>query len=355
VSAARAWEVLRKDLSLGPRSPLFLYALVFPVVATLLIQVVFGSLFEPVPRLGVVDRGGSAMSRAVRQAPGLEVVRLDSAADLRRRVERHDLDGGLVLPRGFDAALRSGDRPPLQLYLSGESLAKTRATLALLTAGLVRDVAGAPGPIEVEVVATRGGSSLPLSERLIPLLVMLAVIIAGVFVPSASLVEEKERRTLAALLVTPASMTEVMAAKGVLGLSLALASGAVTLLLNRALGEHPLALALILCVAALMAVAIGLILGALARDTNTLFSAIKGGNVLLMAPVIFFIWPDLPGWVPKLFPTYYFLNPLFRVAVESATLSDVWRELAVAAAVCAALAPAIVLAGRRMAFRLASS
>ena len=50
MTGVNAWHVLRKDLGVGPRSPIFLYAIVLPVILTLLIRVVFGSLFDPVPR-----------------------------------------------------------------------------------------------------------------------------------------------------------------------------------------------------------------------------------------------------------------------------------------------------------------
>ncbi|MDP6509229.1 MAG: hypothetical protein QF573_09400, partial [Chloroflexota bacterium] len=90
--------MLRRDLQVGPRSPIFLYAFVFPVVATLLVRVVFGSLFDPTPRLGVVDQGGSQIAVVVAGLEGIETARLDSEADLRRQVEANDLDGGLLLP-----------------------------------------------------------------------------------------------------------------------------------------------------------------------------------------------------------------------------------------------------------------
>ena len=58
------WKVLRKDLALGPRSPIVLWAFVLPVVLTLLIRGVFGGLFETEPRLGIVDQGDSQVTAA---------------------------------------------------------------------------------------------------------------------------------------------------------------------------------------------------------------------------------------------------------------------------------------------------
>ena len=59
MSIAATGTILGKDLALGPRSPLWLCALVFSVVFTFLIRGVFGSLFDPDPRFGLVDEGNS--------------------------------------------------------------------------------------------------------------------------------------------------------------------------------------------------------------------------------------------------------------------------------------------------------
>ena len=59
MSLSRIWKVLRKDLALGPRSSIFLWAIVLPFAMTLILQVAFGSLFDPEPRLGILDDGDS--------------------------------------------------------------------------------------------------------------------------------------------------------------------------------------------------------------------------------------------------------------------------------------------------------
>ncbi len=67
-----AWQVLKKDLRLGPRSPILLWAIVFPVVGTFVVQIVFGSLFAPQPRLGIVDEGGSQVAVEMAAVEGIE-------------------------------------------------------------------------------------------------------------------------------------------------------------------------------------------------------------------------------------------------------------------------------------------
>ena len=67
MSLQRILLVLRKDLQLGPRSPIFLWVLALPLLITLVLQVTFGDLFDPDPRMGIVDRGSSTVttSRAI--------------------------------------------------------------------------------------------------------------------------------------------------------------------------------------------------------------------------------------------------------------------------------------------------
>ena len=66
---------------------------------------------------------------------------------------------------------------------------------------------------------------------------------------------------------------------------------------------------------------VGLIYGTVAKDIKTLFTLIKTLNIILLAPVIFYIFPDWPQWIAKIFPTYWVLNPIFEIATKNANLA----------------------------------
>ncbi|MFO7548480.1 MAG: ABC transporter permease [Acidimicrobiia bacterium] len=344
---ANVGRLLAKDLRLGPRSPFFLWAFVLPVFITLLVQVVFGGLFDPAPRLGIVDRGDSAIVDEALALGGIEVTVLGDEEMLLDMVERNALDAGLILAPGFDEAVVAGRRPLLELYVGGESLASNRILIALTAVDLVRGVAGEPAPVEVEVVSL-GQETLDLAVRLLPFLVVFTVAIAGAMVPASSLVDEKERHTLEALLTTPVTIEDVFVAKGALGVGLGVLTGVMTLLLNGAFGGAWVATILALTLGGLMMAEFGLLLGAWARDSNTMFAAWKGGAILLIFPVIFPIFPDLPQWIARLGPTFYFLDPIFRISVEGAGLAQVRLELLIATGICIALVPVVAAMARRL-------
>jgi ABC-2 type transport system permease protein len=338
-------KLLLKDLRLGPRSPLVLWALVLPIFLTVMVRGVFGSLFDAEPRLGIADLGSSALTVQAQQRDGLDVsIYVDEVA-LRDAVADNAVDAGIVLPAGFDDAVRSGLRPTLELLVAGESLASNRILVTVATLDLVRGVADQEPPAEVELV-TLGDAGLSLDARMVPLLVIMAVAIGGVMAAAAGLVQEKERGTITALLVTPVSALDVLVAKGLLGVILATLTGLVTLALNGGFGTSPAVLVIAVAVGAIMMAEVGLLLGSWAKNQNTLFTAWKGGGIFLLFPVFFYLWPGLPQWIPKLSPTYYFLQPIFELAVEGATAADVWIELVIAAVICGALVGPVLLAAR---------
>ncbi len=353
MSLARIWKVLRKDFAMGPRSPFFLYALVLPIVLTVLFQFAFGSLFEPKPRLGIVDAGNSEITAAMEAAEGIELTLLDDAEELKRQVEANDLDGGLVLPTGFDEAVRDGARPPLDFYIGGESHASNRIILMVTALDSIREVEGSTAPVEVEVVSF-GEEGLPLTLRLVPIIVFYALVLAGVAVPGSSMVEEKEKGTLMAILVTPVKVGEVLAAKWLLGLSLTFVMAMMTLALNGALGSRPLDVMLVVLIASLLTAMLGLLVGVVSKDSTMMFGIIKGAGVILFAPVLWYLFPSWPQWIAKLFPLYWIIEPIWQVSVMGEAVSEVWLELVVALAISAMMLPVIVALARRMQAQMAS-
>ena len=144
-------RLLKRDLDLGPRSPFVIFAVTFPLVMTLVIQLVFGSLLDPEPRFGIVDHGSSQIASAAREVSGISVTDVDTDAELKQLVADHDLDAGIVLHDGFDEELQAGDLPFLGLYIAGESLASDRMILTEIVTDLIRDAAGESSDLDVEL------------------------------------------------------------------------------------------------------------------------------------------------------------------------------------------------------------
>lgn len=342
----------RKEFRLGPRGLMFVFLIILPLAITLVVRLIFGDLLFSPPQLGIVDHGDSVLVSRATESDALEVTLYGSEDALRDAVSQRVEDAGLVLQAEFDVLVRSGQKPRLQLFLNGETSETDQTVLLVTVIDLVREVAGSPAPLTVETVIVDDGPTVPLVDRIVPLLVLLAITIAGVFLPASTIVQEREARTLHAILVTPVRVSEVMLGKGVAGFALAFGMGALTLVLNGITGQT-VSLLVVLVIASIMSVEVGLLLGAAVSDMATLFSVWKGGGIILFAPAILFLFPGAPEWIARIFPTYYFLGPLYEIVVHGSTIGSQALDLGVALAICAALVPAIDLLSRRMERRLA--
>ena len=349
LSLKRIWSLIHKEFSLGPRNPIFLFVVLVPFVFTLVIQVAFGSLFEPRPRVGIVDEGSSELTAALEEMDGIELSLLQDPEELKALVENNDLDAGLIITAGFDTALKAGEQSLLEFYIGGESLASNRIIVTVMALDLIRAVEGSDAPVEVELIHF-GEEGLPISLRLVPVIVFYAIVMAGVFLPGSGIVEEKEKGTINALLVTPVTIGEILAAKWFVGVVLASLMGLVTLLLNSAFGPRPFEVLIVVLVAAAMNTVIGLLVGVISKTSTTLFATIKGMGIFLFAPVVFYIFPEWPQWIAKIFPLYWIIEPIWQVSIMGNSIATVWFELTVAVALTVAILIPVALLSRRMSY-----
>jgi len=323
VSLKRVGILLRRELWQGPRGFIFIFAIIAPVLISLVISLVFGTLSTDKPKLGITDEGDSQLVTMAGETTALVTREYGSVSEMKGAVERGSVDIGIILPVGFDNAVRQGEATELIAYIWGESLAKNRTILAANIADLLRELAGQEAPVEIEFITLGDEVSIPWNERLLPLIVLMAVFVGGLFLPATSVINEKEKKTLEALVITPTTIGDVFVAKGLVGAILSLIMGVIILLMNQAFGVQPLLLTLLLALGAIMAAEIGLICGALLKDITTLFAVWKTGAILLFAPGVIYLFPQIPQWVGNIFPTYYLLQPIVDISQRGGNWSDI--------------------------------
>lgn len=345
----RVGVLLWKELAHGSKSFMFIFAVVVPVVVTLVVRLLLGTIFSDKPRLGITDLGESKVPLLAQDIDSLITREFDNDSELRAAVERGSVDMGLVLPVGFDQQLRENKPVEVNAYLWGESLLKNRIILGSTIVFLLREVSGIEAPVEVVPITVGDGQSLSWEERLFPFVVMITIMMGGTMVPATSLVEEKQKRTLRALVTTSATVGEVYLGKGLAGVLLSVFVGVSVLVMNQAFGLQPGLLMVSVTLSAAFAVTLGLLLGTFTSDINSLFTIIKGLGLLLYAPAIIYLFPQIPEWVGKIFPTYYMLSPIIRISQEGAGLSEVWLELAILTALIITLGIVVGWLGARQA------
>jgi len=325
MSLKRVGVLLGKELWQGPKNFIFIWAVVAPIVFSLVFSLVFGTWLSDKPKLGIVDEGGSRLVPMSRELDSVVTKEYDTVSEIKQAVKSGVVDMGIVLPEDFDSSVMQGADMKVMAYVWGESLAKNRTILGVTVVNLIRGLTGQEALVEIEAITLGDEVSIPWSERLLPLIVLMAVFVGGLFLPATSVINEKEKRTLEALVVTPTTIGDIFIAKGLLGIILSLFMGIVILILNQAFGAEPMLLLLVLVLGAIMAGEIGLLCGALIKDITTLFAIWKTVGILLFGPAIVYMFPQIPEWVGRIFPTYYLIQPI----VELSQRGGGWPDIAI--------------------------
>ncbi|MBN2075803.1 MAG: ABC transporter permease [Dehalococcoidales bacterium] len=319
--------LFKKELFQGPRGFMFVWAIVMPIIFSFVLAAIFGTLTSEKPRLGVLNldeyNGDSSLTSMLEQYESIKYREYTDESAIRKAVEDGAVDMGIIVPVGLDESIKNREYVEIDAYIWGESQAKNRTILTITITNMIRELAGQESPVDINSISLGDKEVIPWSVRVLPLLMVFAVFLGGVFIPATSLIDEKIKRTMTALIVTPTSVIDVFIAKGFLGFLMSLSVGIIVLLVNKALGIHPFLLIMILALGGVMAVEIGLIFGALLKDISTLFAIWKTSAILLVGPGFIYMFPAIPQWIGRIFPTYYMLEPLMNITQKGAGWSQI--------------------------------
>ncbi|MHC5055035.1 MAG: hypothetical protein ACYTKD_10005 [Planctomycetota bacterium] len=230
-------------------------------------------------RLGRLGEREEALSM------GVEIVPVGDEASLRAAVsgegegrKRIRIAAGIALPDDFLEAARAGRTTSMSLYVDARVSEDVRTVVTCAVHELahgLRAAAGGTHPIEAFPVVlpdlktiTLGGEigGVRLSQRAVLRMLMAFGLLAIAATTVASLIAiEIERRTIAAMLVTPATLADVLAAKGILGVAMCAGLSLGFLLVTQYHEENiPLVTALVL-IGAVQLTALAMIAGAAGR------------------------------------------------------------------------------------------
>ncbi len=337
MSIKRVWTLIKAEVFHGPKDIVLVMAIVLPILLAFFVNLAFGNIFSDRAKLGIFDEGNSQVVQLLKVSDTITVKIYANEPDLRAATANGSVDIGIVLPENFDNTIATGN-VKLKAYVWGEALAKNRMIIPVAISDAVREIEGSVLPVNIETVALGSVSSLPWNDRLLPLVILMAVFFGGLMIPASSLINEKNRHTLEALNVSPTTIGDIFIAKGIIGMLLAIFMGMLTLVISSGFTSSFYALILVLGMGAIMAAEVGILVGAYIKDINTLFAFWKFGGILLFGPAFIFMFPQIPQWIGYIFPTYYVIRPVVDLTVNGLALSSVALYLIVLAVIIVVLA-----------------
>lgn len=124
--------------------------------------------------------------------------------------------------------------------------------------------------------------------------ILFAQVMVGIMMMGPNLIEERESKTMDALLVTPLSFRQIIVAKGLAVLVFSLLSQMLVLLINHGFGNDLVLNMLYMVLGGIVFVQIGLIIGLKVNSSKT------GSAISSALMVLFFLLPtlylSLPDW-----------------------------------------------------------
>ena len=252
---------------------------------------------------------------------------------------------GLIVPDNFDADLRAGQHPQMTIYINGSNMSNEQSALLLNALNNYTRSAANPQPPATITLATVNppAPTNPFQNigQIYTVAALLGALLVGTTLVPNLLVEEKEKKTLRMLMVSPASFADVIAAKLLVGLvyQFVLALVAVAITGGFAIGGQIPLLLLFILLGSLFSIAVGLLIGSIVNTTHAA-GACGGSMSFLYVLPIFFVGPfaQLLGSSPftqliKILPPYYIAdgtaNAVTNANALAATMVDIGVTIAV--------------------------
>ena len=250
---------------------------------------------------------------------------------------------GLAFPDGFFPALQAGRRATVEVLVDSGVPPELREAMSALVRELAYGVAGSPPPVSFPdpqelytvVGEDRVGSQVTARELFRPIIVVM-VLIMELLGMSSLISRELQAGTATAVLVTPATVGDLLVAKGLTGMALGLAQSVVLLAAIGLLGTQPLLLLALMIAGAAMVSGAAMIAGCIGRD---MMANLMGGVVFMvpmMIPAVAVLFPGSASpWV-RVLPTFALVEALVNVTAHGAGWADAAGHLGLSLAWAAA-------------------
>lgn len=257
------------------------------------------------PMAAFYDPAGSELVKTLTKSREFRLIRTGSLEEMEISIaESERMPLGLVIPPDFDVKALSGEAIQIEGYLLHSLSSAKGSELMEFFENQLSQAAGGT-PVAVQPVHT---AYFPLEAGGQPAMAtttfIVALLVMGAFLTPYLMSEEKEKHTLEALLISPASYTQVASGKALAGLTYCLAAAAVLLAFNFNLVNFWGIMLVAILAGSLFSIAVGLLVG-MFFDNQTSMNLVLGAFMLILLVPTFissFASANLPPLLNKLIP-----------------------------------------------------
>lgn len=265
-------------------------------------------------------------------------------AEVPEGAERADVSIGLAFPDDFLFATASGLQTEVTVYVDGAVPEEIEGAMSSLVRELAFAVSGAELPVDTsdpsEVFVILGedrvGNQTTVRDAFKPIFVFL-ILVMEMFVMASLIAKEVQDRTVTAVLITPATIGDVLAAKGISGAISGMVQAIILLVAINALGTQPVLILTFMLLGAVMVAGTAMIAGSSGKDfMSTLFYGMAF-MVPMMIPAFGTLFPGTPSLWIRALPSYPLVDGLVEITTYGAGWGDTLPQLITLLGWCAVL------------------
>ncbi len=345
------WTIAAKDITDALKNKIVV-SMIIMLSVILIMPKMLPLIFEqPQTVVPIFDLGASSSVTAFENDPTLAVQILHSELEFRNAIcgAIYPLIG-LRITADFDQTVAAGGAVEIQGYACWSKRHQVAEVLPKLEVLLSQSI-DRPVTIQIE-----GNIVFPPEETVLLLSIatinsVLMILMMGIFLVPSLLLEEKESRTMQALLVSPASIGQVVVGKTLAGLFYILVTGGMIFAISWAEVVHWDMVFLFVLGGGFFSVAVGLILGSFYDKQQDIVGWMSALLILLVGAIfVEMLGIELPALVEQILPWVpsVALAEICRAAfAENVPVSQVMKDLGIILLVSLPLYAVVVWKVRR--------
>lgn len=365
-------SIVRKDIAEYGRDKLWAFLTVMVLVATVALYWVLPDDVSESIRVGASGIEPAILAGLDASEEGLDVVEFPSAAELEAVVageadawrsggttqvighgsdadpaasaEKVNVTIGLAFPDGFIDATAAGVATEVTVFVDAAVPDELETAMTSVVREIAFAIAGRPLPIDATgptaVFAVlgddRAGDQASARDGFRPIFVFL-VLLMEMFVMASLIAKEIQDRTVTAMLVTPATIGDILTAKGVAGALSGMGQAVIILIAINSLGPKPALILTLMLLGSVMVAGTAMLAGSSGKDfMGTLFYGMVY-MIPLMIPAFAALFPGTAAAWIRVLPSYPLVQGLVDVSTYGAGWSNTLPELGALLAWCVVL------------------
>ncbi|HSV86406.1 MAG TPA: ABC transporter permease, partial [Levilinea sp.] len=215
------------------------------------------------------------------------------------------------------------------IYINSEVPQEFREIYPLLIKEMSSYFSGQTLNIETEEIVMgtdMAGQQIPPRQRIVPMLAIF-LLVTEMMGLAGLLTAELETGTIRALLVTPLSITGLFASKGIAGILVIISQVVLVMAFTGGFRNEPLLVLVALLLGALLITGSAFLISAVSRDMLTVIAWSIVAMFLMAIPSFNILIPGLTTQWIRALPSYYLIDPIYRIINFGAGWSDVRSHL----------------------------